>query len=380
MTSDLGGPTSDAPLRVALDASPVIAERTGVGHTTARLLDHLARRDDVSVRGYAVSRTGRAALVDVLPPEVDAATSWIPARVAHWWWRRSDHLTIERWSGPVDVVHATNFVAPPARVPVVVTIHDLAFAHSPELCRPETRAYEPLIRRAIARGATVHTVSDHVKEEVVDHFHLDESRVVRVYNGVEPVAVDGNGARGRALARAERYVLALGTVEPRKNYPGLVRAFGALATDDPDVALVIAGSRGWGADALDAAIAASPVAARISLLGYVSDDQRADLLAGALGLAYPSLYEGFGYPPFEAMAAGIPVLAARAGSIPEVVDDAALLVDPRDDEALTAGLARIVGDESLRAALRRAGADRVRAFPWSRATDELVALYHRAAG
>ena len=183
-----------------------------------------------------------------------------------------------------------------------------------------------------------------------------------------------------ALAGSPRYLLALSTVEPRKNYPGLVRAFGVAAAADPDLTLVIAGARGWGADALDATLAASSAASRVRVLGYVSDDHRADLLAGALALAYPSLYEGFGHPPFEAMAAGIPVLAGRAGSLPEVVADAALLVDPRDDEALADGLVRIASDDALRSTLRPRGRERVGDFPWSRATDELVALYHRARG
>jgi glycosyltransferase involved in cell wall biosynthesis len=344
------------------------------------LLDSLAPRDDVVVHGYAVSRSGRTTLPEVLPAGVRAATSPVPARAAHWLWRHASWPTIEHWSGPVDVVHATNFVAPPARAPVVVTIHDLAFAHSPELCRPETLEYDALVRRAIDRGATVHTVSDHVKEEVVDHYGLAEDRVVRVYLGIDPTSGGGDPERGRALAGSPRYLLALSTVEPRKNYPGLVRAFGVAAAADPDLTLVIAGARGWGADALDAALAASSAASRVRVLGYVSDDHRADLLAGALALAYPSLYEGFGHPPFEAMAAGIPVLAGRAGSLPEVVADAALLVDPRDDEALADGLVRIASDDALRSTLRARGRERVGDFPWSRATDELVALYHRARG
>ena len=377
MTSDAGTHDLGAPLRVAIDASPLVGERSGVGYATALLIDGLADRDDLSVHGYAVSRSGRTALVDLLPSGVCAATSWVPARVAHWLWRHGTRPTIEHWSGPVDVVHATNFVAPPARAPVIVTIYDMAFAHSPELCRPETLEYDALVRRAIDRGATVHTVSDHVTEEVIEHYGLHEDRVVRVYLGVEPTLASGDAERGRSLARAERYVLAVSTVEPRKNYPGLVRAFGAIADADPDLALVIAGARGWGAEALDTAIAASPVASRVHVLGYVSDADRADLLAGALALAYPSLYEGFGLPPFEAMAAGIPVIAGAVGSLPEVVGDAALFVDPRDEDALAGALEQITTDESLREVLRQRGSVRVHDFPWSRAVDELTALYHR---
>ena len=367
------------PLRVAVDASPIVAERSGVGHTTAALVEHLAVRDDLEVSGYAISRSGRDALAGLLPPGVRAATSPVPARVAHRLWRHVERPRIETWTGPVDVVHATNFVAPPARAPVVVTVHDLAYALLPELCRPETLEYDGLVRRALRRGATVHAVSDHVRAEILEHYGLPEDRVVRVYLGVEALESAGDAARGRAIVRSDRYVLALSTVEPRKNHPALVRAFDDVARDDPELVLVIAGGLGWGVDELDRAVAASPYTARVRVLGYVSDTARADLLAGATALAYPSLYEGFGHPPFEAMGAGIPVLAARAGSIPEAVGDAALLVDPRDHDALAAGLARITTDEMLRAELRTRGAEQLRRYPWSGAVEELVVLYRRLA-
>jgi len=368
-----------ARLRVAIDASPLIAERSGIGHTTARLLDGLSARADVAVSGYAVSRTGRDLLADALPNGVTPATSWAPARAVHTMWRRAPWPRLEHWTGPVDVVHATNFVAPPAHAPVVVTVHDLAFAHSPELCRPETLEYERLLRQAIDRGATVHVVSDFVGDEVRAHFGLSAERVVRVYFGVDVEAGSGDAARGRAHAGAARYVLAVGTVEPRKNYPRLVEAFDALAAGAPDLALVIAGGRGWGVEPLDDALARARHRDRVRVLGYVADDVRADLLAGATALAYPSLYEGFGHPPFEAMAAGVPVVAAAAGAIPEAVGDAALLVDPLDVDALSAALLQVCGDESLRHDLVARGHARAHEFPWPRAVDGLVALYRLVA-
>jgi glycosyltransferase involved in cell wall biosynthesis len=261
----------------------------------------------------------------------------------------------------------------------VVTIHDLAFAHSPELCRPETREYDELLRRAIARGATVHTVSNHVAVEVREHFALPEERVVPIYYGIDVAAGSGDAARGRALARHDRYVLAISTVEPRKNYPRLVRAFTAVASHDPDLGLVVAGGRGWGAGALDDAVSRSPASARIARLGYVSDRDRADLLAGATVLAYPSLYEGFGHPPFEAMAAGLPVVTSRAGALPETVGDAAVLVDPLDEDELADALERVTSDGALRARLTAAGHARLGAFPWDRSIEELAALYRRVA-
>jgi glycosyltransferase involved in cell wall biosynthesis len=366
-------------LRVALDAIPVLDERTGVGQFTAQLLQGLARRDDVDTAGYAVTYTARRRFAAQLPEGIRPVTSWIPARVAHEMWKHVAWPRIEHWTGPVDVVHATNFVAPPTRARVVVTVHDLAFATMPELCRPETRAYGPLLRRAVARGAIVHAVSDYVSDAVREHFAVPRERVVRVYEGAAPMMVAGDPAAGRALAGSPRYVLALGTVEPRKNLPRLVHAFDAIAADRTEAALVVAGPDGWGTSAFEAAVAACRAPERVRRLGYVTDRQRADLLAGATALAYPSLDEGFGHPPLEAMAAGVPVVAARAGALPEVTGGAALLVDPTDEHALADALSRVLGDDTLRADLIARGHRRAGEFPWARCVNELVALYHRVA-
>lgn len=366
-------------LRVAIDANPLIGERSGIGHVTARLLEGLAPRDDVEVTGYAITRTGRRDLAGLLPAGITPATSRLPARVVHPLWTRVAWPTIEHWTGPVDVVHSPNFIAPPARVPVIVSVHDLAFAHSPELCRPEAQQLIPLLRHALGRGAIVHTGSDFVAAEIREFFDLPPERVARVYSGIATHAADGNVASGHALARGDRYVLAIGTIEPRKNLPSLVRAFDRVATDDHVVCLVIAGGNGWGTDAVDDAVAASPHGARIRRLGYVSDRDHADLLAGASLLAYPSLYEGFGHPPFEAMAAGVPVVTTSVGSLPEVIGDAAYFVPPADDDALAAAIVHVLTDDDVRRDLVAKGRARARAFPWSAAIDGFVDLYRRVA-
>ncbi len=303
-------------LRIALDAAALLGPRTGIGQVTARLFEGLAARDDVELHGYAISRRGRDDLAGVLPPGVVPATSSVPARAVHQLWARVPWPTIEHWTGPVDVVHSPNFVAPPAKVPVIVTVHDMTFVSSPELCRPEAAELVPLLRRALARGATVHTVSDHVADQVREFFGLASERVVRVYAGVAGEELPGDASRGHTLAGGDRSVIAIGTIEPRKNLPSLVRAFDAVAADDDQLRLVVVGADGWGVDAYDAAVAAAAHRDRIVRLGYVSEQERADLLAGAAVLAYPSLDEGFGHPPFEAMRAGIPVVTTSAARCP----------------------------------------------------------------
>jgi alpha-1,3-rhamnosyl/mannosyltransferase len=154
-----------------------------------------------------------------------------------------------------------------------------------------------------------------------------------------------------------------------------VQAFDALAADDPDLVLVVAGMRGWGADAFDAAVAAAHHGDRVHTPGYVAPDDRRDLLAGASVLAFPSHYEGFGFPPLEAMVAGVPVVTTYAGAVPEVVGDAALLVAPDDVDALAGALSTALTDTGVRRVLVERGRERHRAFSWTEAVDQLLDLY-----
>ena len=363
-------------LRVAFDATSLLGARTGVGEVTLHLLKALAARDDLDVAAYAITWRGRDELEQLTPPGVRCATRPFPARATRILWPRVATPAIERWTGPVDVVHATAFVAPPAAAPVLLTIHDLTFARFPEMCTPDTLSYARLIDVALDRGATVHTYSDFVADEVRATFDLPAERVVRIYPGLAPTA-GGDALRGRRLAGSDRYVLALATIEPRKNLPTLVRAFDAVAENDPDVRLVIAGPDGWGVESFDAACAAARHGDRIHRLGYVDDRDRRDLLAGAAVLAYPSIYEGFGHPPLEAMGAGVPVVASSGGALPEVLGDAALLPNPFDVDAVSDALARALSDDGLRSRLRDLGFERVARYTWPDATDELARLYER---
>jgi glycosyltransferase involved in cell wall biosynthesis len=287
-------------------------------------------------------------------------------------WKIADHPSAEWWTGQADVVHGTNFVVPPTRRAArVVTVHDLTAVRFPELCAPASLRYPALIRRAIAGGAFVHTPSAFVAAEVVDIFGADPDRVVAIYHGVDPIDV--------IPVVGPPMILALGTVEPRKDLPALVRAFDTIAGSRPELTLVIAGPDGWGAGALEAAVAAARHRDRIHRKGWVGDEERARLLGQASVFAYPSRYEGFGLPAVEAMAAGLPVVTTAVGAIPEVVGDAALLSPSGDVEALAANLAAVVDDDGCRRQLIERGKARAATFPWSAAGDGYAKLYRRAA-
>jgi glycosyltransferase involved in cell wall biosynthesis len=360
-------------LTVAADLTPLLTPRTGIGVFVGEMVSQLARRDDLQLTGYAVTWRGRDRLGDAAPPGMAIANRPMAARPLHQIWMRSDHPRVDLWIGRHDVVWGTNFVVPPTRAAALVSVYDLTPLRFPQLANEHTRTFPGLIRRALRRGAWVHTMSAFVRDEVVEHFSADPDRVRVVPGGVKATP-PGPPEPGHALAGGDRYVLALGTVEPRKDLPTLVRAFDHLAADDPEIRLVIAGGDGWGAEALTAAIAKAHHRARIVRLGWVSDTERIDLVRGASVYAFPSIYEGFGLPPLEAMSAGIPVVATRTGSLPEVCGDGADLVPVGDADALAQAIARILSDDAHRLDLTRRGTKVAASHTWPTATTAFTTL------
>lgn len=367
----------DTPLRVAFDVGPLATALTGVGHATRGMLDALGERPEaVEIAPYLTSWRAQAPQGGRRLP--------LPAALARRWWSRSTRVPLDRWLSapgrPIDVVHGTNYVVPPARAGRVVSVYDCWFLRHPDLVHPDVARAGSVLRRAVAAGALVHVSSEATAHGVREL--LGEVCVTVVPLGAPPArpVVERVPARVENL-RSRRFVLALGTVERRKNLVRLVHAFRAVASDRSDLHLVIAGSPSDDSRAVTEAIATlgPDLVTRIHVTGRVDDDTRDWLLQNAAVLAYPSLDEGFGFPLLEAMVADTPVVAARAGSIPEVVNDAARLHDPHDVDALAEALAEVLDDETAASRLRVAGHRRVAEHPWSATASGLLALYARAA-
>ncbi|MEM8922552.1 MAG: glycosyltransferase family 1 protein [Actinomycetota bacterium] len=373
--SPAASPSGDNPLRVAVEATSVLGARTGIGAMTAALLERFGRDRSLAVTGVVVSWRGRSAAAAAMPPGVGHRSLVFPARLAHRLWAWGAWPRVRGF----DVVHGPNYVVPPgAGAAELVSLHDFGPWHFPELVTPHARAYPELVDRALDRGAHLHVDSTFVGQEATSILGVAPERVHAVPLGFEASAT-GDPARGRHLAGTDHYVVAIGTIEPRKDLPTLVAAMAELQSTTAPT-LVVAGGDGWGTEAFEAAIDTHRAHRWVRRLGYVSDGDRADLLAGAACLAFPSIYEGFGLPPLEAMSAGVPVVTTTAGSLPEVCGDGARYVPPGDASALAAALADVLGDDDEAARLRAAGTANIGRFSWDTMAADMADLYHRLAG
>jgi glycosyltransferase involved in cell wall biosynthesis len=365
-------------LRVGVDVTPLIGRRTGIGRFTEGLVDGLravAQESGIDVVPFAMTARGRA----VVAPRQRLP---MPARAARRLWEHADHPRLEWWTGPLDVAHGTNYVVPPCLAARLVSVHDLTALRFPEMCTPDVRRMPNMLRRALAGGAHVHTDSRFVADEVIDLLDAEPDQVHVIAPGVHFDAERLSRAQAAGPVLDGRpFVLALGTVEPRKALPVLVRAFADVSPRVPDVCLVIAGADGWGVDDFNEALAEllPDVRTRVIRMRDVDDDLRDRLLVQCSVFVYPSLYEGFGFPPLEAMRAGRPVVSTTAGSLPEVLGDAAMLVGPSDSEALATAILSVPTDSERRAGLVERGHSRVAQYSWREMIAEFANLYRDLA-
>jgi glycosyltransferase involved in cell wall biosynthesis len=269
-------------------------------------------------------------------------------------------LPLIAWSIPkADVFHASNLIRfPPQRSKLTATIYDMTCRLMPELhTDANLRADENFTKQVLVRAAGLIAISENTKRDAVRLLGIDPARIEVIYPGVPEVYF---GAQPRPSERP--YVLYLGAIEPRKNVDTLLDAWsGAKVRGDFD--LVIAGASGWGSEKTMARLASRPPGTRY--LGYVHEDELAGLVAGASAFVYPSLYEGFGFPVAQAMAAGVPVITSNTSCLPEVAGGGALLVDPRSSSEIRAALEKLLTSPALRAELRAAGMARAQGeFRW----------------
>jgi glycosyltransferase involved in cell wall biosynthesis len=297
------------------------------------------------------------------------------------------YLTYELFRRPVDVLHV-QYTAPPfCRVPLVVTIHDLAFEVMPEtFTRRGSFQLKLTVRRTAKKAARVATVSEYSRQDLLSIYKLTPEKVAVTYNGIgshfvpQPSVQNEAEEIRRRFGVSRDFLLAVGSLQPRKNLVRLIRAYARLRGEREDFSpqLVIVGRKLWLASEIFDEVKRQRWADDVILTGYVSDADLPALYRAARAFVYPSLFEGFGLPPLEAMACGTPVVTSDVSSLPEVAGDAALLIDPKDERALADALVEIVNNEGLRAELREKGIVQAKKFTWREAAEKTLSLYQEA--
>lgn len=357
-------------LTIAVDTGPLHGPATGIARATEGIVDELSDRDVEIVRYVLSFRAELAPATRRVP---------LPAAVALRAWGSMGRPRVDRLFRDVDVIHGTNYVVPPSRIPRLVSVYDCWALDHPQYVHRDVRLAMNALRRAVHDGAVIHASSHATARRLDAHFPGAPIEVIHLGSTPPRPSPIRRPASCDPVLDDAPFVASIGTVERRKNVPTLIEAFGRLASDRPDLRLVIAGTMGDDASMVDATLGAlaPAIRERVHFLGRVDDDTAAWILHHAAVLAYPSLDEGFGFPLLEAMACDVPIVASDAGSIPEIAADAALLVPASDADRLAGALALAIDDESTRRRLMASGRRRLADFSWATTVDRLLALYGR---
>lgn len=393
-------------LTVAVDVTALWEPLTGIGWYLYRLLEQLAGRDDLVLRLYGPSLASREAVAPpVVPlptgPAIELVTYATPDPVGHPGHGLAIHpdrlirllRRAERWLIAADgnrVIFAPNYL-PSSRLTaasgaLVATVHDLGYKVVPWAIRPETLTrLERELDRVWFRAARVVTDSEAVRAEILERGLAGDERVRVIPLGPGQTAAADPASRGGRTGSLpgglpERYALAVGTLEPRKNLGTLLTAWRALRQVRPDAPpLVLCGRLGWSAEELRRRIDAAREEGWVYVVGYAGEAELAALYRGALVFVFPSRYEGFGLPVLEAFTAGTPVVASDLPVLRELAGDAALYAPPERPDLWMERVAELLADPELRAQLGRRGKERAERFRWDEAAERHVAVFREAA-
>lgn len=387
-------------MRILLNGQSMLGRVTGVGHYASQLAEALLARPDVEavavfdglrvvpawrfLRGLATRRgTGRW---EAWKARLRLGVPY-SRTLAHW--SRTVLLEREIRRGAWTLFHEPNYIPPRLAGPLVATVHDLAFLRCPEFLPADRLRYlRATYREALERCDVILADSHFTERELLELCPWVEPARVRITHlGIDherfrPDLPPAELERVRTRYQLPpRYLLYLGTLEPRKNLQGLLRAYRLLPLElRREYPLVLAGMAGWNQAYFRPLLDDLARAGALREIGYVAGRDVPGLLAAATALSFPSWYEGFGLPPLEAAACGTPVVASHAGSLPEVLGEAARWVDPRDPESIAEGLREVLSEPALRVALRRQGLARAAEFTWAASAEATTAAYRLAAG
>ena len=374
-------------MRIALDYTAGIRQEAGVGQYVRSLVDAMLAQD--ARNEYTFITSGRPTKEHSFPTasNVRGRSVCIPDRYLNiLWYRWRVPLYANFFTGPADIYHGLDFGLPPlaGKAHKVVTVYDLAYLQHPETAVPSLAAYlNKVVPESVAEADVVAAISHATKQALIEHYRTSPEKITVIPCGIAP---HFQRITDPALLEATRrkfdlkcpFVLSVGTLEPRKNHLGLIKAFYEVQQSKENSALLaIAGGKGWLYEETQRVVTELKLEDKVRFLGRISDLELISLYSLADVFAFPSFFEGFGMPPLEAMACGAPVITSNTSSLPEVTGDAAILVDPHDTHALANAIARLLGDEQLQEDLRQKGYLQAQQYTWSNAAHKMLSVYQK---
>ncbi len=370
---------------IGIDYTAAYEQGAGIGRYVRELIAALAMCDPQQTYRLFVAGANTHQLPPVPGPKFFwRATRITPLWFARIWYRARIPLPVETFTGRIQLFHATDFTLPPTLpgTRTLLTVHDLSFVRAPETATPVLKAYlDEVVPRSVRRATHVLADSQATKDDLIEFYGTAPEKISVLLSGVtanfKPVTdpETRKAVRERYNIQENPYIFSVGTVQPRKNYARLIEALAALGPAYADVHVVIAGGRGWLDDPIYETVQRLGLAERVHFIGFARDEDLPALYTDAACVAYPSLYEGFGFPVLEAMACGTPTMTSDVSSMPEVAGDAALMVDPYDVDAIADALKQLLSDHTLRAELIVRGYQQASQFTWTQSARQLKAIY-----
>lgn len=373
-------------MKLAFNATALLSPWTGVGQYTSQLARQLAGLDGLDTDffcGLSWSKSVRSVPHPAAARLLPAARRWIPGAYVLRRTLQSVAFSRHTRSHRFSLYHEPNFLPLPFDGPIAVTVHDLSWIRFPETHPPErVRALDRQFEKGLRTAQAVIADSAFVRTEIIELFGLDPASVDVVPLAADPIfapiSADGHATLQRFGLEPRRYFIAVATLEPRKNLIRVLQAYRQLA---PSIRarspLLLVGLSGWKDETLNRELRPLLASGCVRRLGYLPREVLAALMGGALALVYPSLYEGFGLPPLEAMQCGVPAIVSTGSSLQEVVGDTGIAVDPMDTDAIASAMSRLQEDTQLRDLLGARGLERSGQFSWQRCAAEMVATYRK---